>query len=96
VRRLRIDSLRVIHPLESIRQLLKARDFGNVQAVTCSNPPQQSMDVVLYRLFRKIQMRCNLFIGKTPRDRAARGVPTVPRELSLVFLQLTESWHRAL
>ena len=29
----------------SIRQLLNARHFGNVQAVVCSNPPQQSMRV---------------------------------------------------
>jgi hypothetical protein len=52
----------------SIREFLNTCHFGNVQAVVRSNPPQQSMDVVLHCLFRKIQMRCNLFIGKAPRD----------------------------
>ena len=66
----------------SISEFLNTCHFGNVQAVVRSNPPQQSMDVVLYRLFRKIQMRCNLFIGKAPRDHGhqfslASGEPPV-------------------
>ncbi len=61
----------------SIREFLNTCHFGNVQAVVRSNPPQQSMDVVLYRLFREVQTRgyfdCSHIISvtTTARERGA-------------------------
>jgi hypothetical protein len=51
---------------ELLRACKAASQVNDRQAIICADPTEHAVDMVLYGLFRNIQVSCDFFVGEPP------------------------------